>query len=191
MTIPGSSGEQATSRITADWFDSNRWIRAMETEDEVGAVLRAHLALERLLDHYLEQRLTKELRPFIQVSERTPFGQKLAFAAAFGMPLPFLRAAHKVNDIRNKTAHKDQPLSKEQVDQLASHVDGIGEIDESYIPIHQRYLELPVVRPGKRMTFGSDAIQLDFLMAAFSLVGSMTLWMIALERTDATGQTSA
>lgn len=105
--------------IVADWFDADRWIHAMETQDEVGTVLRTHLALERLVDHYRELCVTKELKSFVHVSDRTQFGQKLALAAAFGMPLSFLRAAHKANDIRNKTAHKDQPLSVEQVKQLA------------------------------------------------------------------------
>ncbi|WP_289282932.1 MULTISPECIES: hypothetical protein [unclassified Methylophaga] len=162
------------TEVIADWFDTERIIRAAETEDEIGTVLRMHLAIDQLLEFYLSRQITPDLKPYVKMPPNT--GQKLAFAAAFGMPIPFVRAMHEVNGIRNKLAHKVKSLTDDIVAQLARQVDSIKEIDESFTPLAKRYIELPIARPGERITFGSGDVRLDFLISTFALMVAASKW---------------
>lgn len=91
-------------------------IAAAETEDEVGTVLRIHLAIEQILVWFIKHKLTSELAPYVK--EPREFGNKLSLAAAFGLPLAFVRVMHQVNSIRNKLAHGTSELGGDQVQEL-------------------------------------------------------------------------
>jgi hypothetical protein len=163
--------------VVADWFDIDKLIAAAETEDEIGVVLRMHLAMEKILNHYLRFRITSDLAPYIKIPNYT--AQKIALVAALGMPIPFLAAAHEVNRIRNSMAHDGGVLAQDKVDQLARQVDSIQSIDPSFQPLARRYVEFPQVQPGKRFSFGASGVRIDFLIATFALVAEMARWMAA------------
>lgn len=158
-------------------FKTQHLIGAAETEDEIGTVLRMHLAIDQLLEVYLAHQITEHLKPFIKIPGYT--GQKLSFAAAFGMPVPFLKAIHEVNGIRNDLAHKHKSLTKDKVAQLARQVELIKQVDSSFVPLAKRYIELPVARPGERLTFGDGDVRLDFLIATISLLAAASQWLVA------------
>ena len=149
-------------------------IAAAETEDEVGTVLRIHLAVEQTLVWYLEHRRTDGLEPFVKIPR--DFGNKLSLAAAFGLPIGFVRVIHQINVIRNKLAHGNLKLGADQVQELARQVDKLVEIDSCFVPLKSRYLELPVTRPGERMPFGTSEVRLNFLMAAMAFYGAVAQW---------------
>jgi hypothetical protein len=161
--------------VVADWFDTEKLIDAAETEDEIGVVLRMHLALEKILNHFLRSRITNELTPYIKVPGYT--AQKIALAAAFGMPVPFLAATHEVNRIRNGIAHDGDALAQDKVAQLARQVDTIQSISPSFHPLAKRYIEFSQSQPGKRFTFGTSGVRVDFLIATFALVREMAQWL--------------
>jgi len=147
---------------------------AAETEDEVGTVLRIHLAIEQILVWFINHKLTKELAPYVK--EPREFGNKLSLAAAFGLPLPFVRVVHQVNVIRNRLAHGSSEIAADQVQELTRQVDKLLEIDSSFAPLSKRYLELPVKRPGERMVFGANGSRLDFLIATMAFYGVAMKW---------------
>lgn len=149
-------------------------IAAAETEDEVGTVLRIHLAIEQVLVWFINHRLTTELKPYVK--EPREFGNKLSIAAAFGLPLPFVRVVHQINVIRNKLAHGSSELASDQVEELARQVDKLREIDTSFVSVKRRFLELPVKRPGERMAFGAHGQRIDFLIAAMAFYGVAMKW---------------
>jgi hypothetical protein len=156
-------------------FDtSSLLIAAAETEDEVGTVLRIHLAVELVLVWYINHKRTIELAPFVK--EPREFGGKLSLAAAFGFPLAFVRVIHQLNTIRNKLAHGSAELAADQVQELARQVDKLAEIDSTFLPLKKRFIEFPAKLPGKRMAFGENGIRLDFLMAAMVFYGVAMKW---------------
>jgi hypothetical protein len=149
-------------------------IAAAETEDEVGTVLRIHLAIEQVLVWYIKCKITPEFN--LYVKEPRDFGSKLSLATAFGLPLAFVRVIHQINKIRNKLAHGDSELSADQLKELARQVDKLVEIDNSFVPLEKRYIELPVKRPGERMLFGASGTRLDFLIASMAFYGVAMKW---------------
>lgn len=163
------------TKSNIDWLDTKHLITAAETEDEIGTVLRMHLVIDQLLESYLTHRITAELKPYIKIPRYT--GQKLSFAAAFGMPIPFVRAIQEVNGIRNGLAHKVTSLAESSVAQFARQVDLIKEFDDLFVPLAKKYIELPVARPGEKITFGSGDVRLDFLISSLVLLDEMSRWL--------------
>lgn len=152
-------------------------IAAAETEDEVGTVLRIHLIVEQVLVWYIGQRRTAEIVPYVKVPRE--FGGKLSLSAAFGLPLPLVRVIHQINVIRNKLAHGRANLGADQVQELARQVEKLVELDQSFSPLKNRYIELPVKRPGERIVFGSGETRLDFLIAATAFYSTAIMWVAA------------
>lgn len=159
----------------ANWFDSDALIRAAETEDQFGTVLRMHLMVEAILVHYLACRITGELASCVDIPSRTV--GKIGLAAAFGFPLPFVRAMRAINSIRNKLAHEGAPLTSDRVSELGRRVDDIKDINPDFAPLAKRYLTLTRVRPNERIAFGTGHLREDFLIASTILAGEMGRWM--------------
>jgi hypothetical protein len=146
-------------------------IAAAETEDELGCVLRFHLMLESLLSFYLDEKCQGEVGKYAKPPR--DFGQKLGMAAAFGIPMQIAAVIHQVNNMRNKLAHGHSPqLDKGDVKQLARLVNLMSAIDPEFTPLEKRYIELPVKRPGERITFGKEGPRIDFLMASTAFWGT-------------------
>ncbi|WP_338490968.1 hypothetical protein VRC18_11440 [Pseudomonas trivialis] len=146
-------------------------IAAAETKDELGCVLRFHLMLESLLLFYLDEKCQGEVGKYAKPPR--DFGQKLGLAAAFGIPMQIAAVIHQVNNMRNKLAHGHSPrLDKGDVKQLARLVNLMSAIDPEFTPLEKRYIELPVKRPGERITFGKEGPRIDFLMACTAFWGA-------------------
>jgi hypothetical protein len=152
-------------------------IAAAETEDEIGTVLRFHLAVEQVLVWFIGQRRTAEIAPYVK--EPREFGGKLSLAAAFGLPLPLVRVIHQINVIRNKLAHGCANLGADQVQELARQVEKLVELDQSFSPLKNRYVELPVKRPDERIVFGSGDTRMDFLIAVMAFYSTAIMWAAA------------
>lgn len=149
-------------------------IAAAETEDDVGSVLRIHLATEQILVWFIDHKLTSELAPYVKAPRE--FGNKLSLAAAFGLPLPFVRVIHQINSIRNRLAHGTSELGADQVQELGRQVEKLVELDSSFVTLSKRYIELPVKRPGEQMKFGTNGAKFDFLIATMAFYGAAMKW---------------
>jgi uncharacterized protein YutE (UPF0331/DUF86 family) len=157
--------------------ESNLIILAAESEDEVGTVLRSHLAAEQFLVDYLDQVRVGEIAKYVR--EPREFAGKLGLAAAFGLPLALVRILHQINGIRNKLAHRASSLDPSDVEELARQVDKLSELSPTFGTVRRRYIELPVKRPGQKIVFGSGEHRLDFMIAALASHGFMRLWLEA------------
>ncbi len=96
-------------------IDVARLIRAMDTPDDVGSVLRVHLELERALDHVIGKILLKPEK----AGWRYP-SQKINFLLALGIPDFRMRPAQIINNIRNGMVHKErrESLNEDEVSDL-------------------------------------------------------------------------
>ncbi|MFZ5763025.1 MAG: hypothetical protein ACOY8P_08885 [Thermodesulfobacteriota bacterium] len=135
------------------------------------------MAIEQVLIWFINHKRTAELAPYVK--EPREFGNKLSLAAAFGLPLAFVRVIHQVNTIRNKLAHRTSELGSDQIQELTRQVDKLAEIDSSFVALNKRYLELPAKRPGERLAFGTSGARLDFLIATMAFYGVAMKWAAA------------
>jgi hypothetical protein len=154
----------------------NALISASETDDAIGTIVRMHLLIEEIITRYLEVRVTGELKEFIK--QPREFAPKLHLAAAFGMPIPLVRAAHRLNVIRNKLAHRLSDLDQGDLKQLEIAVNRLSEIDSSFLPLEKRYLELPAKSPGVRRAYGSDE-HVNLIIASVAFYITASQWLTA------------
>lgn len=152
-------------------------IAAAETDDELGTVLRLHLAVEQLLVFYIREKSHGEISKYAK-SPRD-FGGKLSLATAFGLPIPIARAIYQINVIRNKLAHEpDASIQDGDLKELARAVNSLSEIDKNFTPVEKRYIELAVKRSRERLVFGAGGNRIDFVICAFSFYATTMQWII-------------
>ena len=157
--------------------DPALFIAAAETEDELGCVLRFHLAVEKILVFYIMQHLILGKESYIKVPRE--YGARLSYAVALGLPIPLAAVARQINNMRNPLAHGDKAaLDSGNVQQLGRLVDALCTFDENHKPLNQRYLELPVAHPGQRITYGSGDLRLDFVLAAVAFLVTAKTWVV-------------
>jgi len=152
-------------------------IAAAETDDELGSVLRLHLAVEQLLVFYIHEKSHGEISKYAKPPR--DFGGKLSLATAFGLPIPIARVIYQINIMRNKLAHNPETSIQDgDLKELSRAVNSLSKIDETFTPVDKRYIELPVKRPGERLSFGAGDNRIDFVIAGLSFYTTATQWLI-------------
>lgn len=152
-------------------------IGSVETDDELGSVLRLHLAVEQLLVFYIKEKSQGEVSKYAKAPR--DFGGKLSLATAFGLPISIARSIYQINVMRNKLAHHhDNLINAGDLKELSRAVNSLSEIDRSFTPIEKRYIELPAKRPGERLAFGAEGNRIDFVIAGLSFYATATRWLI-------------
>lgn len=158
-------------------------LAALETEDEIGRMLRIHLQLERMVDVFLYWSITDEVRKEIEIPKF--FAGKLALAAVLGLPLQIVRAVKELNKLRNKIAHVlGNSLDARDVAKLAELVDDVRKV----LPIKVEPLgkcSIEVMKRGSgKIKFGEGGVEWDFTISAGMLVAwfSRYLGRMAYER---------
>ena len=154
---------------------TNTVINAVETEDELGTVLRVHWLVEKLLVEYLKTKRKGEIGSIVR--EPRDFGMKLSLATAFGIPLPIAKVMYQINVIRNKLAHaKSTNIEDGDLKELVRLINLISEIGVEFTPVENRYLEMPVKRPGERLAFGEHGNRVDFVIACITFYVAFIRW---------------
>lgn len=152
-------------------------IAAAETGDELGSVLRLHLAVEQLLAFYIKEKNHGEISKYAKAPR--DFGGKLSLATAFGLPISIARVIHQINIIRNKLAHNpDTSILNGDLKELSRAVNRLTEIDKNFTPLEKRYIEFAIKQPGKRLIFGAEDNRIDFIIAGLSFYATATQWLI-------------
>ncbi|MBB3295094.1 hypothetical protein FHT39_003774 [Mitsuaria sp. BK045] len=159
-------------------MDPHVLIAAAETEDEIGAVLRAHLCTEQFLNWFIRVRTEGEMSTFVK--EPRDFRAKLSLAVALALPLPFAGAIHQINVIRNGLAHRLDALDSSQVEEFARQVNKLSPLAPDFAPLSSRYITLEQKRPGVKIAFGSEGPRIDFIIASFALLATATVWSHSL-----------
>ncbi|CAD2250427.1 hypothetical protein [Xanthomonas arboricola] len=163
-------------RTSADFIapsSQDEFVRALETEDIIGCVLRLHLHVEELLNKFLASSITAELAEIIKVPQN--FSQKVQLATAFGMPVEMGLATLELNGLRNKLGHRlGHQLRHEDVSKFAEKVDALREaLFTSEPSVMVSAIELYSTGSGKRQFGEGDPIW-DFKITAGLLYG----WML-------------
>ncbi|APX75101.1 hypothetical protein BUW96_09570 [Achromobacter insolitus] len=154
----------------------NVFLRAAETDDELGTVLRLHLLAEAYLEVARDLLLASDVKLF--VPNLRNFADKLGYASVAGLPVPLAAVMKHVNTMRNKLAHRDERgIDAGDIGQLARFVNALRPLSsapELWKEVERGFLELPNKYPGMRWTFGGGNLRADFLICF------ARFWSIAL-----------
>ncbi|EGH42368.1 MULTISPECIES: hypothetical protein [Pseudomonas syringae group] len=137
---------------------------AFETDDEIGCVLRLHLAFERLVEFYIKHSASPEQIKFIEKTNE--FSEKLKRAVLLGIPLNIAEVGKQLGKIRNKVAHEQKPINRHQLENLIVLVDRMLLGSPSYEPLSKRKLQLFSKKTGEVIVLGSHGDVYDFIITA-------------------------
>ncbi|MGY3618405.1 hypothetical protein [Bradyrhizobium sp. USDA 10063] len=84
-------------------IDTGRMIRAIDTPDDIGAVVRLHFEIDRALEH-----IVNAMVPAPQHLQHRFTGQRIKFLQALGLPYVRIEPAIVINTIRNDFAHREK-----------------------------------------------------------------------------------
>ncbi|QFT23551.1 hypothetical protein FIV02_18415 [Pseudomonas sp. THAF187a] len=155
-------------------FDLSMMIDAIETEDEVGCVLRVHLMAEQILINFIELKKSSETEKYL--GQMRDFGVKMAVATAMGMPACILQVLHHINRIRNDFAHRGTgKLDLGDVQNMQRFVDQMAELNPRFLAIKERGIEFA---DGRKFKYGAGGARIDFSISALSFLGEAALYLV-------------
>lgn len=83
-------------------LDKNLIMGALETPDDIGKIVRCHLAIEQML----EELITTHSQA--SIDKKASFWSKVNLARAMGVPTAICDACSYLNDLRNALAHNSK-----------------------------------------------------------------------------------
>lgn len=123
------------TRTEADFlevFDLDIAVALMESNDEIGVVLRIHFILESFIELWCNK-ITKN-ENFFDFSPRPNFSLKLEIAKKLGLNAEVAQFIKTFNSIRNGIAHKkENAISKSNIDSLRHALDSMPLFDNDVI----------------------------------------------------------
>lgn len=126
----------AVSKVGADFInvlDINVIIALLDTNDDIGAVLRIHFLLENLLELWCSKITGYE--DFFDFDDRISFNMKLKLAKKLEMNPEVASFIKVFNTFRNDMAHlKGSIISDDVLDKLRHALNRIPSFDEKKIP---------------------------------------------------------
>lgn len=154
--------------------DMNVLMASLETEDDVGAVLRMHLVFEKFLDWTFDHYVTEEKKACIQ--RPTNYRGKISMAAALGLPVALATAINQLNNVRNSLAHRMEKINVSQVEQYGREVNKLVSIKKDFVPLENRKIEMDISKPEKVYKFGAGNVHMDFAIASLALLAVALTW---------------
>jgi|SRR5882757_4382574 len=98
--------------------DTARMMRAVETPDDIGAVVRIHFEIDRALEH-----IVNVMVPAAKHLGHRFMDQRIKFLLSLGLPEERVQPARVLNIIRNDFAHREkEALGQSDVDSLEGPV---------------------------------------------------------------------
>lgn len=186
ISMPGSRRNVDVNKKTnpSPQFDLDQliqpdeYIRAVETEDELGCVLRMHLCLEQFLDKFIKEMMPPDHKRFHP--KRQNFSGELSLSVAYGLITPLAEAIFLVNQIRNHFAHRrGTVLTIQDSEKIADLVDKVVVLPgKKEPPVRNLWIELCTVRPGEKLGFGKHGARIDFILACSALLRRGSGWMV-------------
>jgi len=136
-------------------------------EDELGAVIRAHMALEQDVDRFVSLVATNS--DYIKKMQ-IDFSNKLKLAVAFGLDEEIYKPLVSVTNIRNKFAHRaDMQLSKSEVNNFYKSF-----TSEDQFLIQEVISNNPERPPGLGTKYSLLSVKEQFVVMVFYL--AIRLW---------------
>ncbi len=160
-------------------------INAVETDDQVGALLRFHLLIERLLIVFLESKIAeKKLDKIPRL-----FGHKIEQSKKLGLPQEICEAIRCINDMRNSIAHILNGKFTDRLDEnllqdLKNKVNRLEWVRKlGGLSIIK--LRLPL-KYGEKIIYINDGEVTDLVILASSLLSEMSRFIKLSQRFDYT-----
>lgn len=153
-------------------------VAALETEDVLGAVLRAQLQVEQQIELFLLANVADDMWD-VAGSLPQNFHQKVTLAAALGFPKELCFAATALNQIRNKFAHKaGWALSQADIDNLVDKYEAArAAVDQEFYEMRKSSIQLHS-RGGKIIGFGTNGPEWDFKMVSGGIVSLIVKYLV-------------
>lgn len=145
-------------------LDFQTLVQACETEDEVGYVLRLHLAFERMIEFYISKSATPEMLSFAEKEKE--FSRKVECAVFLWLPLTIANVARCIGQIRNKVAHELKLFNRHKHEHLIKLVDeGLVHCLEGRKKLSDYKIELVENSLGVVVQLGTHGDRYDFIVA--------------------------
>ena len=149
----------------------SRVTSAIETDDEIGTVLRLHLLIEEALDVFVQEKREGDIA--VIVRQPRDFGMKLSLATAFGLPVEFGLVIRKINAIRNNLAHaRSDELVDNDIRELARLANKLSNVVCGFVVLEERSLEWS----QRKLAFGKHGNRIDFIIVVFALFEAYIRW---------------
>ena len=105
-----------------DTKEEDQLIKVLNGEDDLGAVIRAHIHIEAALNDFIEELF--EFPDFLD-KIRLEFHEKILLAQAIGLKTEYAKPLNTLGTLRNNFAHRiETTLGKNEVDSLYKSFDG-------------------------------------------------------------------
>lgn len=164
-------------------FDLNITVALMESNDEIGVVLRIHFMLESFIELWCNK-ITKN-EDFFDFSPRPNFSLKLEIAKKLGLDAEVARFVKTFNNIRNGIAHKkENAISKNNIDSLRHALESMPSFDSDVISEmggSEWSIQIDRQRYDWKISDMSNIRKLIFLYLTFS-IRAMDIFEKELER---------
>ena len=153
-------------------------VAALETEDVLGAVLRAQLQIEQTIELFLEANVADQMWEVVDSLPQN-FSQKVTMAAALGFPKELCFAATAINQIRNKFAHKaGWGLKPADIQNLVEKYEAARlAVDPASYAMRASSIRL-YSRGGEKIDFGTRGPEWDFKMVAGGIVSLIVKYLV-------------
>lgn len=153
-------------------------VAALETEDVLGAVLRAQLQVEQTIELFLNANVADDMWEVVDSLPQS-FAQKVALAAALGFPKELCFAANALNQIRNKFAHKaGWALKEEDIQKLVDKYEAArAAVDPASYEMRKSSIQLHS-RGGERIDFGTKGPAWDFKMVSGGIAKLIAKYLV-------------
>lgn len=153
-------------------------VAALETEDVLGAALRAQLQVEQTIEVFLEATVAEGMWDVVPALPQH-FGQKITLAAALGFPKELCFAATALNQVRNKFAHRAGWSVKEaDIENLVNKYESARvALDPAAYEMRTSAIRI-YSRGGARIDFGTNGPEWDFKMVAGGIVSLIVKYLV-------------
>ncbi|WP_141057496.1 hypothetical protein [Stenotrophomonas rhizophila] len=153
-------------------------VAGLETEDVIGAVLRAQLQVEQTIELFLVANAAEDMWEVVDSLPQS-FAQKVVLAAALGFPKELCFAANALNQIRNKFAHKaGWALKDADIQKLVDKYEAARVIvDPASYQMHTSSIRIHS-RGDEKIDFGTKGPEWDFKMVSGGIVGLIVKYLV-------------
>lgn len=164
--------------LSLDFVDLEVLVKMVETEDDVGCVLRSHLVLEQFLNVYVSDRVG--VKNFFS-EMRLRFSDKLNIAERLGLNYEIFAALKMLNRIRNNIAHESNfCVEINDVEKLKSAVWNVRFKGEKFpTPEDMKLYIAPGGRADKSQTydFSTGDVRVKFILVVGGMLSKCTFWL--------------
>lgn len=164
--------------------DTKRMMRAIDTPDDIGAVVRIHFELDRALEHVINAMV-----PRAKILTHRFMSQRIMFLSALGLPPARVEPARVINAIRNDFAHREkETLEAKDIKSLEVAIVGLL---RKNIPTHFALYNKKDDEVRREWRYGEMTLKEQFcLLGFFAVSGVATIendFKVSFVETNQTG----